>query len=205
MLNLRILGIDLGELVKKWTGVSDIQSLLEKPKQLEEIKERIEEHRASLRETQEQIRKKYGDAVRFDYDIQIDSLIGGGKDVHIGGGEFFQRLDKLESEKRRAEPIKRAEVSKKEGVREPLVDVFVGEDYLYITAELPGIDEKDIKLDVTDDKVTISVDTPKRKYYSEINLPAKVSPSPVDQTYKNGVLEVKLKVNSTRFSSRAQP
>jgi len=62
---------------------------------------------------------------------------------------------------------------------------------------LPGVEEKDIKLNITDDKVAISADTPNRKYNKEVTLPTEVSPSPIEQTYKNGVLELKFKKKST--------
>ena len=202
ILNLRMLGIDFGELIRKWTGITDFQSLIEKPEQLEEVKERIEEQRTKLREAQEELRKKYGDAIRFDYDIRVGRLMGDREGIRIGGGEFFQRLDELARERakwralKRAAPPKRVTIPEKEGVREPLVDISEREDHLYITAELPGVEEKDIKLNVTDDKVTISADTPNRKYHTEITLPTKVAPSPIEQSYKNGVLEVKFRKKS---------
>ena len=202
VLNLRIFGIDFGELIRKWAGISDIQSLIERPNQLEQVKKRIEEQRSKLREAQKQLRKKYGDAIRFDYDIRVGGLVGGREGIRIGGGEFFQRLDELARERaqwrapRRAAPRRRITIPEKEGVREPLLDVFEREDHLYITAEIPSVEEKDIKLNITDDKVTISADTPNRKYHTEVTLPTKVEPSPIEQSYKNGVLEVKFKKKS---------
>lgn len=198
ILNLRILGVDFGELIRKWTGITDIQSLVEKPEQLEKVKDRIEEQRSKLMEAQEELRKKYGDAIRFDYDVRVGSLMGDGERVRIGGGEFFQHLDELARESksgafRRAAPSRRVAIPEKEGVREPLVDISEREDYLYIMTELPGVEEKDIKLDATEDKVTISADTLNRKYHTKITLPTKVVPSPIEQSYKNGVLEVKFK------------
>jgi HSP20 family molecular chaperone IbpA len=199
ILNLRILGIDFGELIRNWTGVTDIQSLIERPEQLEGVKEKIEEQRAKLREAQEELRKKYGDAIRFDYDIRVGHLMGDREGIRIGGGEFFQRLDELARERakwrvhRRAAPRREVTIPEKEGVKEPLVEISEREDHLYITAELPGVEEKDIKLNVTDDKVTISANTPKRKYHTEITLPTKVEPYIIEQSYKNGILEVKFK------------
>jgi len=42
----------------------------------------------------------------------------------------------------------------------------------------------------TEDTLTISVDTPKRKYFKEVEMPAKIDPKKAKTTYKNGVLEV---------------
>ena len=77
--------------------------------------------------------------------------------------------------------------------REPLVDVYEEEDSIKVIAEVPGVDKNDINLNVTEKKLIISVDTPQRKYYKEVDLPAEVDPQSSKATYKNGVLEVVLK------------
>ncbi len=74
--------------------------------------------------------------------------------------------------------------------REPLVDVMTTKDEVKVIAELPGVEKKDIKLQGTENSLTISVDTPQRKYFKEVELPAKVVPDKAKSTYKNGVLEV---------------
>ena len=76
--------------------------------------------------------------------------------------------------------------------REPLVDVIETDGEIHIVAELPGVEKNDIKLHGTEDSLTISVDTPQRKYYKEINLPAKVKVKEAKTQYKNGVLEITL-------------
>jgi len=82
---------------------------------------------------------------------------------------------------------------------EPLIDLFVDETSVVIVAELPGIDKKSIEVDATEDKVTISVDSPRREYYRELNLPTKVDPKSSVASYKNGVLEVRLKIVGERL------
>jgi len=77
--------------------------------------------------------------------------------------------------------------------REPLTDVIEGDDEISIIAELPGIEKKDIELSATEDSLRIRVDTSDRKYHKELRLPAKVKPDTTKASYKNGVLEVKLK------------
>jgi len=76
---------------------------------------------------------------------------------------------------------------------EPLVDVFVEETSVVVIAELPGVEKEFIQINATEDKLTISVNTPKRSYYRELNLPAKVDPKSSAASHKNGVLEVRLK------------
>src|SRR5512136_894762 len=48
--------------------------------------------------------------------------------------------------------------------REPLVDVISDDDTIRVIAELPGVDKKDITLNCSENTLTISVDTEKRKY-----------------------------------------
>jgi HSP20 family protein len=77
--------------------------------------------------------------------------------------------------------------------REPLIDVFETEGEIKVIAELPGVEKNDIKLQATDENLTISVNTPKRKYHKDVKLPASIDPKQADSEYKNGVLEVTLK------------
>jgi len=76
--------------------------------------------------------------------------------------------------------------------REPLVDVMESDGEVKVIAELPGVEKKDIKLHGTETTLTISVDTPHRKYYKEVELPVKVDPKKAKSSYRNGVLEVSL-------------
>ncbi|MEM3640952.1 MAG: archaeal heat shock protein Hsp20 [Candidatus Bathyarchaeia archaeon] len=76
--------------------------------------------------------------------------------------------------------------------REPLVDIVETDNEIHVVAELPGVEKEDIKLHGTEDTLTISVDTPQRKYYKELTLPAKVNVKEAKTQYKNGVLEVTL-------------
>ena len=76
--------------------------------------------------------------------------------------------------------------------REPLVDVIETDGEVHVVAELPGVEKNDVKLRGTENTLTISVDTPRRKYYKEVKLPAMVSTKDAKTEYKNGVLEVTL-------------
>jgi len=74
--------------------------------------------------------------------------------------------------------------------REPLADVIPGDGEIRVIIELPGVEKKDIKLSGTENKLTISVDTPERKYFKEVELPAKVETKKATSKYKNGVLDI---------------
>ncbi|MGC8982344.1 MAG: archaeal heat shock protein Hsp20 [Desulfurococcaceae archaeon] len=79
--------------------------------------------------------------------------------------------------------------------REPLVDVFERGDEVVVVAEIPGVDKEKIDLKVTEDGKTliIKASNEERKYYKEVDLPAKVDPESAKASYKNGILEVRLK------------
>jgi HSP20 family protein len=77
--------------------------------------------------------------------------------------------------------------------REPLADVMTINGEVKVIVELPGVDKKDITLHGTEESVTISVDTPQRKYYKEVGLPSKVETKSAKSSYKNGVLEITIK------------
>lgn len=74
--------------------------------------------------------------------------------------------------------------------REPLVDVVSTDNEVKVVAELPGVEKGDIKLRGTESKLIISVDTPERKFFKEVELPARADPKKAKTRYNNGVLEV---------------
>ena len=80
-----------------------------------------------------------------------------------------------------------------EEVREPITDVFDEKEEIKVYAEMPGVNEKDIKLDLKGDILDISAQSGDRKYHKEILLPTKVKAETLTSSYKNGILEVKIK------------
>ena len=78
-------------------------------------------------------------------------------------------------------------------IAEPLTDVVEDNGVVRATAEIPGVDKKDIKLDGTANSLTISVDTPKRKFTKTLAMPCDVDIASAKATYNNGILEVELK------------
>ncbi len=77
--------------------------------------------------------------------------------------------------------------------REPLVDIMDEDEDVVVVAELPGVERDDIELHTTRDELVISVDAPKRRFHKELRVPARVDPNSAVASYKNGVLEVRLK------------
>ena len=75
---------------------------------------------------------------------------------------------------------------------EPLVDLIADGNSLVVLAALPGVRKEDIDLRVTENCLTVSVDTDDFDWYNEYKLPTKVNPKSAHASYKNGVLEVKM-------------
>jgi HSP20 family protein len=76
---------------------------------------------------------------------------------------------------------------------EPIVDVVEEKDEIVVVADMPGVEKDEIRLSGIEDMLTIDVDAERRKYHKEVRLPAKVDPDSAKASYKNGVLEVRLK------------
>jgi HSP20 family protein len=78
-------------------------------------------------------------------------------------------------------------------VREPIADVFDEGDKLVVVAELPGVAEGDIHLEVKDDILSLSAEAKDRKYRKEILLPSPVDATSMESSFRNGILELTLR------------
>ena len=80
-----------------------------------------------------------------------------------------------------------------EEVCEPIVDVFDEAEEIHIVAEMPGIAEKDINLELKGDILNINAEGETRKYQKEVLLSRQAKSEDMTWTYKNGILEIKIK------------
>jgi HSP20 family protein len=76
---------------------------------------------------------------------------------------------------------------------EPLVDVIEEDSEVVIVAELLGIKKEDVRIHATKGNVTISVNTMEFRYHKGLALPVETNPGSAVATYKNGVLQIRLK------------
>jgi HSP20 family protein len=90
----------------------------------------------------------------------------------------------------------------------PAVDVMDGENSIVITAEVPGVDKKDISVDVKDRVLTLKGErssdneVKEEKFYRRermygkfersFTLPAAVDPDQINATYSDGVLKIEV-------------
>ena len=79
-----------------------------------------------------------------------------------------------------------------EEVREPMVDLFDEKEAVVVVAELPGINEKDITVELRDDILTIAAETGEQKYYKEVLLEVPITPDGLTRSYRNGILEIRI-------------
>jgi len=80
--------------------------------------------------------------------------------------------------------------------REPFVDVIVDdkEKVLKVVAEMPGVEKKDIKIEVIGHTINIDAENDDKKYQTQVPVKQKVDEDSAKATYSNGILEVKFKL-----------
>ncbi len=120
----------------------------------------------------------------------LDKNLSGlfGISIKVGG---------LGADKVKVEPFGNIHKDKKgdavvDEVREPMVDIFEETDHTLIVAEMPGVEGKDIHVDLKDDILQVSAETREKKYRKEILLKESFAKDKMTCAYKNGVLEIKL-------------
>jgi len=77
--------------------------------------------------------------------------------------------------------------------REPITDLFDEKSELVIIAEMPGIEESDIKIDLKEDILEISAVCKSRSYRKEMLLPVKAVKQNLRHKFTNGILEIRIK------------
>ncbi len=80
--------------------------------------------------------------------------------------------------------------------REPFVDVIIDdkEKVLKIVAEMPGVEKKDIKIEVISRTINLDAEHGEKKYHTKVPIKHKVDEDSVKASYANGILEVKFKL-----------
>jgi HSP20 family protein len=135
--------------------------------------------------------KESGGEIKKEGEIDLTHLKEGMK------GVFGFSIKTMAGGKTTVEPFGNIKKTPKgptvEEEREPITDVFDEEDEIHIYAEIPGVKEEDIKLDLREDILDISAQSGERKYHKEVLLPGKVKAETLASSYKNGILEIKIK------------
>ena len=125
-------------------------------------------------------------------EINLDNIKKGMKGVYgftintaVGGGspkvETFGNIKKT------------PEGPKVDEEREPITDIFDEKDEIVVIAEMPGIAENDLKIDLKEDILEISAISKNRTYRKELLLPVKAVSQNLTHKFKNGILEIRIK------------
>ena len=87
-----------------------------------------------------------------------------------------------------------------DGVREPFTSSTLDEktNELNITADMPGVQKEEIKINATEDEVIISTEGSGRKYYKSIKPKSMIDQDSARARYNNGVLEVTFKLKEAQ-------
>lgn len=135
--------------------------------------------------------KESGGEIKKEGEIDLSHLKEGMKGVYgvsirtaVGGKPVVETFGNIK--KTPEGPIVKEE-------REPLTDVFDEKNEIVIISEIPGAGEDGVTVSLKGDILEISASGKNRTYYKEILLPAKVKAETLSHSYKNGVLEVRVK------------
>ncbi len=79
-------------------------------------------------------------------------------------------------------------------VSEPLIDVIEESDHVLVLAEMPGVGDEDVTLELNGDILVLHAEKGSKKYHKEILLPRSFESDAMERCCRNGILEVKLKV-----------
>jgi HSP20 family protein len=135
--------------------------------------------------------KEAGGEIRKEGEIDLTRLKEGMKGVYgfsiktaVGGKPVVETFGNIK---------KTPEGPVVEEEREPLTDVFDEKDEVVVIAEIPGVSEDGISVDLKGDILEISAAGKNRKYRKEVLLPVQVKKEALSYTFKNGILEVRIK------------
>jgi len=117
--------------------------------------------------------------------------------AHIGGYVYGMAVVKALNVKPRKKPsltVKERPVRPivAPWVITPLMDILVEDDRVIVLANLPGVEEKDIKIDVSEWEVAVSAEYRDIKFHRRVALPVPVIPKVENVVYRNGVLSFTL-------------
>ena len=110
-----------------------------------------------------------------------------GFNIKVGLGEEGLKVEPF-GNVRKDEQTGRAIVDE---VREPMVDVFDEQDHVLVVAEMPGVSEEDVRLELADDILTVAAEHGDMKYRREVLLPATFTEQHMSHRCRNGILEVR--------------
>jgi HSP20 family protein len=77
-------------------------------------------------------------------------------------------------------------------ISEPLIDVIEETDHVLVLAEMPGISDADVSVELNGDVLTLNAARGSKKYHKEVVLPRSFESKGIEHSCRNGILEIKL-------------
>lgn len=77
----------------------------------------------------------------------------------------------------------------------PLLDIIQTEKEIMVVIELPGVDKKNININVSNKELSISAKKPNTLFSKKIDLPIRINKNKSSALYKNGVLTIILPIS----------
>lgn len=127
-----------------------------------------------------------------------------------------RRLDRMFSSFFEREPFEEFEVET--SIRQPLADMWETEDAYHISLEMPGVDKKDIEINVVDNGLEIKamrkeeakehkkgfyrIERNYAGFYKYITLPENAELDKAEASYKNGILEITVPKSAKEETSK---
>ncbi|OGL45049.1 MAG: heat-shock protein Hsp20 [Candidatus Schekmanbacteria bacterium RBG_16_38_10] len=135
--------------------------------------------------------KEAGGEIKKEGEIDLGRLKEGMKGVYgfsiktaVGGKPIVETFGNIK---------KTPEGPVVEEEREPLTDVFDEKNEVVVIAETPGVSDDGITVNLEGDILEISAAGKNRSYRKEVLLPVQVKKETLSYTYKNGILEIRIK------------
>lgn len=129
-----------------------------------------------------------GESLKKSGDLKESDLKGVfGYTVNVGLGDVKSRVETFGN-------IRRDDTTGEsvfDDVREPVVDIHEKDGYLLIVAELPGVSEENVKLDIKEKILTLTAAQGDKKYQRKIMLPKAFSSESITASCANGILEIR--------------
>ena len=129
--------------------------------------------------------------VNREGELNLDHLRKGMKGVYaftvksaIGGAPKVETFGNI---------VKTPQGPKVNEEREPITDIFDEQDEIVVIAEMPGIEDVDIVIELKEDILEITTKNSKKNYRKELLLPVNPKSDSIQHKYINGILEIRIK------------
>lgn len=146
----------------------------------------------------EQLGKLSEQAHKLGDEVSRSGVLNAGNKTSVTGVYGFTVMSVIEKNSMKVEPFGNIYKDQNLGeieiqvIREPLIDIFDESEYILIIAEVPGIVQDDVRLELKDDMLIFSAENGEKKYRKEILLQDSYSAENMNYLCRNGVLEIEI-------------